>query len=677
MMGIFDKIKNAIGKSEKVSAVDEAPIHVLGPLEVRRKTTLREICDGLGIAVPKKYQAIADEERGLSFRSKRTHKGDICLIIRSGEDFRTKATPTSEQYRIAIENGASLIIMGKESFEKAGLDESEFPVILIDKLNKRVAKYIATLRDRQRGKVVMLTGSIGKTTTKDMCGVIAEKYFDAFVNKRNTNTPHQVVKHLFENSLHSYDIYVQECGAGYWGSVGFSAEMLRPDIFILTNIYGHHLQVYKTMENLFNDKAHADMVMPEDGVIITNYDDEMIRAHKFRHKVVSFAINYKDADYIATDIHQDLEFLKFNICEKATGDSIPVSVQILGEHNVYNILAAFIMGRQMGLSNEQLQNALGEYHTTGVRQNLSNVGGVHLNMDCYNVAEESLMSMLKAGEKMQLPEGSRKLALIGGENKLGKTIVERSVNFGRSISDIGFDKILFCGREGGSCQKYGDAENVMKGFKESSEIPCELSMDVNSMTDFLRREVKPGDLVMVKGIYNLDMPIAVDRAFGTSYSYGLSVYKEEMETIKENGYVLNLIPTLGCVEVVSAPLNEGRLSIPDVAGGYEVFRIAPKMANRNSSVTEVEFGSKVMNIGEEAFAGCRNIQRLLIPGNVKVIEESAFAECTGLEEVIIENGVTHIGAKAFAGCSSLKKVSIPETVGYTADDAFEGCESLK
>ena len=676
-MGIFDKIKNAFGGKESISANDDLPVNILGPLEVRRKTTLREICNGLGIAVPKKFQSIADEERGLSFRSKRVRKGDICLIIRSGEDFRTKQTPTSEQYKIAIETGASLIIMGKDSFKKAGLDENAFPVILVDNLNKRVAKYIATLRNRQRGKVVMLTGSIGKTTTKDMCGVIAEKYFDAFVNRRNTNTPHQVVKHLFENSLHSYDIYIQECGAGYWGSVGFSAEMLRPDIFILTNIYGHHLQVYKTMENLFSDKSHADMVMPDDGVIITNYDDEMIRAHKFRHKVISFAIDYKDADFVASDIRQDLEFLRFNILEKATGEVTPVSVQILGEHNVYNILAAFIMGRQMGLSNEQLCKALGEYHTTGVRQNLSNVGGVLLNMDCYNVAEESLMSMLKAGEKMQLPEGGRKLALIGGENKLGKTIVERSVNFGRSISDIGFDKILFCGREGGSCQKYGDAENVMKGFMESSRIPCELSMDISSMADFLKREARPGDLVMVKGIYNLDMPIAVDQAFGTSYSYGLSVYKEEMKTIKADGCELNLIPTLGRVELVSTKVKDGKLTVPDTAGGYEVFRIAPKMAARNGSVTAVDFGGSVMNIGKSAFEGCKNIRQLVIPGNVKVIEDGAFADCTGLEEVILESGVTHIGPKAFAGCSSLKKVSIPETVGYTADDAFEGCDNLK
>ena len=135
--------------------------------------------------------------------------------------------------------------------------------------------------------------------------------------------------------------------------------------------------------------------MPPDGLIITNFDDERIRTHNFRHNVKSFAVNNEDADYRALDIHQNAEYLCFDVYEKETGDIIPVKINILGRHNVYNALAAFVLGKCLGLSNETIQQDFLGFKAEGIRQNLSNIGGVYLNVDCYNVAEESIMAMLE------------------------------------------------------------------------------------------------------------------------------------------------------------------------------------------------------------------------------------------------------------------------------------------
>ena len=277
------------------------------------RVTLNELCSDLGIKVPRKLRDIADEERKVSFRSKVVQEGDICVIIRPAEEFRARDTRTVHQYELANERGASLIIMDKDAFRKARLKKGDVPVILVDDMGNRIREFFDKIRFSQDARVVMITGSIGKTTTKDLCHTVVKNRYRTFANSKNTNTPHQIAKHLFYNTNDENELYIQEAGAGYWGSVDFSAEMLKPDIFILTNVLEHHLEAYRNFENIFNEKISADRYMSDDGLIITNYDDENIRNHSFRHRVVSFSVNYENADYRALNIRQDNEKLCFDV----------------------------------------------------------------------------------------------------------------------------------------------------------------------------------------------------------------------------------------------------------------------------------------------------------------------------------------------------------------------------
>lgn len=644
-----------------------------------KKTTLRELCRALEIPLPEKFAAMADKPTGVAFRAKRVRKGDICVIIRSAEDFYSASINSKDLYETAIQRGASLIIMGRTAFEKFSLREEDFPVILMDDDRSSVQALVSKLRAGQKGKVVMLTGSVGKTTTKDLCETVTRDRFRTFANQKNTNTPHQVYKFLYEEYDHDYEVYIQEAGAGYRGSVRFSAEMLAPDIFILTNVYNHHFQVYKTYENLFADKSSADDVMPEDGVIITNYDDVHIREHNFRHKVVSFAVDYEDVDYRAINIRQEKAFLCFDIAERSTGTVTPVRIQILGAHNAYNALAAFALGRTLGLSHEVIREDLMKYRTTGVRQNLTSIGGVYFLMDCYNVAEESILLMLKAGQDMELAPGGRKYALVGGENKLGKDVRSRSEAFGKKVAEYPLDQYIFFGKPDmsrASLNHFGDAQDMFQGFRGVTEAPAELVLNLEELADYLRDHVKPGDLVMVKGIYYLDMPIAVDKTFGTSFSFGLSNYLETTTKHQENGFSVGVIKELQEAEIQTGPIADGKLTIPATVAGFPVFRIAPKAFAEKQELTALDLGPSVKNLGAGAFRKT-GIQTLTVPGNVKVIEPEAFADCKDLKQVVIENGVTHIGEGAFAGCAALESVVIPASVGQIEADAFRDCVNLK
>lgn len=649
------------------------------PVLNTKKATLRTLCEGLGIEVPEKFTAIADEPQKVKFRSEYVKKGDICLILRSAEEFEMKRTTTKDMYDLAIEKGAKIVVMDRQDFEAFELDEEAFPVLLADNMNERVLRLFAMTRKQHKEKVVMITGSVGKTTTKQLCDAVTKNRFKTFVNFENTNSVHKVAHHLFHKVNPKNEVYIQEAGAGYVGSVTLAGAMMQPDIFILTNVYKHHMENYGTLANVFADKTGADEFMPENGIIITNYDDENIRNYKFKHEVRSFAINCEDADYRAMNIRQNKELLVFDILEKATGKTTEISVNIQGEHNVYNVLAAYVLAKTLGVSEEHIKEDLLNYKTEGIRQNLTNIGGVYFNVDCYNVAEESIIAMLKTGEKMELDEGAKRYAIIGGENKLGNEASERSEQFGRKLAGIKVDKYLFCGvktRSVNAFNKFGDALSIQKGLKQVSKVPSRYSQKIINIMRFLETHVKPGDLVMLKGIYHLNMTIAVDKIFGTSFSFGLAHYKNMTRQVEENGCKADLIEKFGELEITGAKVQKGKLTIPDAIEQYPVFRIGEKAFKDNKKIEEICFGNTLENIGAGAFENCVELKELTVPGNVKVLEKYVFKGCSKLAQVVLNGGVTHISEGTFAGCENMKEIQIPATVGMIADGAFEGCEDL-
>ncbi|MBR6472421.1 MAG: leucine-rich repeat protein [Firmicutes bacterium] len=643
------------------------------------KLTLREILTALGEEVPEKFDDIADEPQRIAFRPQNVKPGYVCLVIRAAEDAGFHTFTSKDQYDIAIANGAKLIIMGREQFKGAGLKEEDFPVILVPRLRGKIFKFMYLLRERQQGKVVTITGSIGKTTTKDFCACVAGGQFETYSSYKNSNTIHALARHLLNEKNKHYDVYIQETGAGYPGSVKYASRVMRPDYFIVTNVLNHHMQAYGSFERLFKDKVSGDLFLADDGKVIVNYDDKNLKKHRFKHDVISFGIENEDVDYRGINIRQDGSVLRFDVFEKETGKTTPISIEIYGEHNVYNALAAFALGRCLGIEEDNIAEYLKEYETGGVRQKLVNVGGVYVDMDCYNVAEESILSMLKIGENFELKKGGRKIALLGGENKLGLDLHERSEAFGERLAEVAFDQFIFVGRfddDELALKRYGNAKDIYKGFNKKSDKPNVYLTSIDEVTEYLRGTIKRGDLLMVKGIFLLDFPISVDKVMGTSFSYNLSNYKKSMEKKKADGIDFDVIPELGEAEILNSKITKGLVKVPSRLEGFPVFRIGAGAFRAREGLKKINFENGLKNIGEEAFLECPNLTAIKLPGSVKVIEDKAFMGCTALKEVSLKPGITHIGDDAFKGCESLCSINIPRSVGYIGESAFEGVGDL-
>ena len=638
-----------------------------------KKITLAELMDELGAELPSKYEDIKDEPISLDFRHDNLKKGNVCMIVRPAEVTNIPDYTSMDQYNMAMEKGARLVIMSKEEAESAGLNEKDHSVILIKKGRRKFYRYIFSLRRRQTGKVVMITGSIGKTTTKDFCYNVIKGSRNTYANIKNTNTVFQVLKHLFEEKNKVYDVFIHEIGAGFKGSLNYISRYYRPDILIVTNVLNHHLQIYKTFDRLFEDKVSADNYLSKNGAVITNFDDENLRKHQFIHRVISFGIEQENVDYRGINIIQKDNILSFDVYEKATGITTHLEVDIYGEHNVYNALAAFALGIEVGLTREEICENLKNFKVSGIRQKMVNVGGVNIDMDCYNVAEESIISMLKMGENFDLDGDGQKIAVIGGENKLGEIARERSLAFGEVLSDIKFDKFLFCGRgdDDESLNIYGDAKDIMETFRKKSTAESEFCDTIDGTAEYLRKNVKRGDLVMLKGIFLLHMPISVDKAFGTSFAYGQSNNKDNMIESSIDGYDIRVIPEFGEAEIVKAKLKKGLLVIPGKVGDYPVFRIGRNAFKVWGSIKRIKFEEGVKNIGQRAFFNCNYFTEIELPSSLRVIEDGAFESCKALKTVKMKDGVTHIGDNAFRNCRNLKDIYIPNSVGMIEENAFE------
>ena len=644
------------------------------------RITIRELMTALGEEVPERFKYVADEPHRLAVRPQHVKPGDICLIIRAAEDAGFRGFTSKEQYDIAAEKGAFVIVMSKENVRKAKVKETTLPIISVPKLRGKVFKFLWKLRECQKGTVVTITGSIGKTTTKDFCRCMAENQFKTYASFGNSNTIHSLSRHLFEERDSDYEVFIQETGAGYPGSIRFASRIMRPNVFIITNVLNHHMQAYGNFDRLFKDKVSGDEFMDDNGTVIVNFDDKNLKKHKFIHQVKSFGIENENVDYRGTNIRENDGKLMFDVYEKETNTTTPIAIEIYGKHNVFNALAAFALGRVLGLTYEQIQENFSKYKTRGIRQMLVNIGGVNIDMDCYNVAEESIMSMLKIGEDFKLEEGGRKIAVIGGENKLGADLHERSRAFGQKLAKVKFDEFVFCGRDDDTddlvLKRFGDALDISKGFSEKCDTPYRYLKTIDELTDYLRDNVKRGDLVMLKGIYLLDFPISVDRVFGTSFSYRLSNHRGPESKRRTTGYRYEVIEELGEAAVTRSAVKNGKVIIPSELDEIPVYRVNDEAFKGWKTIKSLVVKDGAKNIGREAFSGCPALKTVKLPKSIMVIEDSAFENCASLTDLTLSEGLNHIGEKAFANCGELTSVRIPESIGMIGSDAFEGDDKL-
>jgi len=298
---------------------------------------------------------------GVSIDSRTTKKGNLFVAL-EGERHNGH-----EFVKEAMDAGASCVMVKKEKGENIDRKlKTKIAMVGVDDTQKALQELASWYRKGFNVRTVAITGSNGKTTTKDMIASVLSQKYKVVKSPRSYNTQIGVPLTIF-NLSEEVDVLVVELGASMLGEIERLTHLSQPDVGVITNIASAHLEFFGSFENIIRAKFELLENMPDDKIAVLNSDDESLRARmkKEKKKVLTFGID-KKSDFWAKDIFfSDKGEVRFVLKEK-----IPVQLKLVGKHNVYNALAAFAVGELLGIDSEKIVQALEDFNPPDSRMEL-------------------------------------------------------------------------------------------------------------------------------------------------------------------------------------------------------------------------------------------------------------------------------------------------------------------
>lgn len=399
----------------------------------------------------------------------------------------------------AMRNGASLII--------SNVQVKDYPCVLVPDATAAYVRLCAALKERRPIRTVAVTGSIGKTTTKEMVGEVYRQHFrHTFANPDNTNM-YYMIGHFTQLLPSDCDRYIQECHEGDPGSARTISQMIEPDIAIVTNIGLSHAMRFKDVDDLIGEVAQISAGMPLNGKVIVNADDENSVRADLGRPVVTVGIVDQTADYVAENIRTDETGTDFII--RSSDGAENVRLNILGEHNVYNALLTWAAARADQIPADRIVAGLANYRPRGVRQNTVKAGRNNtVYIDCYNASPASMRSALST--LASNPSHGRRLAVLGNMEELGATSVQEHQAIGALVAESSIDTLI----------TYGDkAKDIAaSALEHGSRLLVRHAEDFAELVSLVKETVKPGDAVLLKASHSMGFENLLKKAFPDAYA---------------------------------------------------------------------------------------------------------------------------------------------------------------
>ena len=425
------------------------------------------------------------EVQGVVSDSRQVEKDYLFLAIKGervdGHDFIPQV----------MEKGAAAAVC-----EKAPADPST-PCILVGSVLQALQDMAAYYRRQLSIPVVGITGSVGKTSTKEfVASVLAQKYR---VLKTEGNFNNEIgVPLTLLRIRQEHEAAVVEMGINHFGEMKRLGHMAKPDIMLYTNIGECHLEFLGTREGILKAKTEVFSEMDETSAVVVNgEDDQLITIKEVHGKApIRFGL-HPGFDVWGDDIRNKGLFGSEVRIHTRMGD-FEVQVPLPGQHMVMNALAATAVGLQLGLTTEQIRDGIGKVTSTTGRSNIIKTDRYTLIDDCYNA---NPVSMCAAIDLLMQAEG-RKVAVLGDMFELGENAEAMHAKVGTYAADAGVD-VLICG--GSLCA------NMAKAAEEAGKgtlvVYC---LDTDEVLKNVKLYLGDGDTVLVKASHGMAFQKIVD-----------------------------------------------------------------------------------------------------------------------------------------------------------------------
>ena len=318
----------------------------------------------------------------------------------------------------AFEAGADIVIVQGIDFSKEDLEKYQNKNMVEDSIQaigKMASFKMKVLKNTNNLKVVGVTGSVGKTSTKDIIANVLSKKYKVLKTEGNNNNhiglPFTILK------IQDEEIAVIEMGMNHFGEISYLTKIAKPDIAVITNIGTSHIGNLGSRENILKAKLEILEGMDKK-VLVINNDNDLLHKYYMENKDVeihTYGIE-NDSEVKAEDIvlnENDSEF----VCN-IKGEKFKVKVPVGGIHFVYNAICAATVGMLMGLSKEQIKNGIETFELTKKRMDITELkNGVTIINDSYNASFESMQASLKYLHGLN---SKRKIAVLGDMFELGE-----------------------------------------------------------------------------------------------------------------------------------------------------------------------------------------------------------------------------------------------------------------
>lgn len=421
---------------------------------------------------------------GINTDTRTIKKGELFIALK-GETFDGHAYAGK-----AAENGAAGILAARK------VDVEGIPVIYVENTLKGYQDIAHAYRMKfPRLKIVAITGSNGKTSTKDMVAAVLASRYNVVKTQANYNNEIGLPRTLLGIQPDT-DIAVVEMGMRGLGQIKVMCAIARPDVAVISNVGSTHVGELGSLDNIAKAKSEILEDLPADGFAVLNGDLPRVRSmEKKLHTGVSW-FGFSEADDVrAENVVITADGSRFT-CKTAEG-SAEFFIPQIGEHNVMNALSAIAVGRHFGVQLNNIKTALQGTVLTGSRQELLHFGSYTVINDAYNASPASMEAAFATLERLKqsAQPPCRTIAVVADMLELGDIAVEAHQSVGRMAAKAQTDILIGYGEETKATVNAAVAEGVA-AFHFA---------DRQGAADKLAEILQPGDIVLLKGSHSMQV----------------------------------------------------------------------------------------------------------------------------------------------------------------------------
>jgi UDP-N-acetylmuramoyl-tripeptide--D-alanyl-D-alanine ligase len=403
----------------------------------------------------------------------------------------------------ALEKGAAALLVSQATRTLTRQAESRGAALLrVRSTHRALVKLAARQREMCTAGVIGITGSTGKTLTKDFTAAILGMAGEVIASQGSYNNEIGVPLTVLEIKPET-EFLVLEMGSRGQGHISDLCLITRPEVGVVTNIGWTHMQFFRTRDKLALAKAELLRALPRDGRAVINGDDDYAEflLGLSPCPVVTFGYS-RGVDIRADEVYMD-EYGKaaFNLKLKG-GVKTRINVPLPGRHNVENALAAAAIGIIMGVDMESIAEGIANAETTGWRMEMINKPEeITIINDAYNANPVSMRSALMAlGD---ISHNKRAIAVLGDMGELGPVSEKAHKELGKLAVDYGTDILITVGRKTRKTAQVAREEGLPRGSVFMTD-------GVDKAADILRAIIEPGDVILIKGSRFLGLEKLVD-----------------------------------------------------------------------------------------------------------------------------------------------------------------------